>query len=80
MYFFIITEEQNVSQSDEVFSCIEEKEAKENFTIFHIHISETKCPDNVVRVSVTLNKRRKYAVFFLDYIMHFVDETRERSM
>ncbi|XP_035443961.2 uncharacterized protein LOC118271831 [Spodoptera frugiperda] len=51
-------EEQNVSQSDEVYSCIEEKEAKENFTIYHIHITETKCSDNVVRVSVTLNKRQ----------------------
>ncbi|XP_022822604.1 uncharacterized protein LOC111353712 [Spodoptera litura] len=51
-------EERNVSQSDEVYSCIEEKEAKENFTIYHIHITETKCSDNVVRVSVTLNKRQ----------------------
>ncbi|KAJ8715057.1 hypothetical protein PYW08_005038 [Mythimna loreyi] len=51
-------EEQNVSQSDEVFRCIEEKEAKENFTVYHIHISETKCADDVVRVSVTLNKRQ----------------------
>ncbi|KAJ8712320.1 hypothetical protein PYW07_005162 [Mythimna separata] len=51
-------EEQNVSQSDEVFSCIEEKEAKENFTIYHVHICETKSPDDVVRVSVTLNKRQ----------------------
>lgn len=51
-------EEQNVSQSDEVFNCIEEKEAKENFTIYHVHISETKSTDDVVRVSVTLNKRQ----------------------
>lgn len=53
-----INAEQNVIQPDEVFTCIEEKVAREKFTVFHVHIIETKCFDNVIRVSVTLNKRQ----------------------
>ncbi|PZC74471.1 hypothetical protein B5X24_HaOG207828 [Helicoverpa armigera] len=53
-----INAEKNVIQPDEVFTCIEEKVAREKFTVFHVHIIETKCFDNVIRVSVTLNKRR----------------------
>ncbi|CAD0202601.1 unnamed protein product [Chrysodeixis includens] len=52
------SEQQNITRSNVTYSCVEEKEAKETITLFHVHITETKCTDNIVRVSVTLKKRQ----------------------
>ncbi|CAB3234066.1 unnamed protein product [Arctia plantaginis] len=45
-----------MTNENQHLECIDHE--KETCTIFHVHITETKCPDRVTRVSVTLNKRQ----------------------
>ncbi|XP_075980224.1 uncharacterized protein LOC142979276 [Anticarsia gemmatalis] len=48
--------EEAMKNENELLECIDND--TDIFTVFHVHIVETKCADNVIRVSVTLNKRQ----------------------